>query len=460
MNLKNKICFALMIIVIMSYVGFSEVNGTLNKTNVNPVIGLYGYIKSPNNKYPCSTNSDCYSGYCRSDYAGGKYCAGSSTTCVHKLSGDTIASNYENGEYAPDCKDDTHRWKCNEGTWESVSCPSGYKCSNGNCKKEETNDTSSNDNTNKNKYCTEAWVCKDKDHVAWRNYTCGYTKITFCEYGCSNGKCNVVHHYNITFVNLSSLWKCTEGNEKTFLVHIKNNGDVDASVKLNISGCNCTVEPKLIQIPIGKTKSFSLIINESKYGTKEITIYAYANSTKIEKKITLTVLPNNKSIDELNKTLENIEKQIDELKNEIYQKKKKGYDTSFAEINLKGLEENLNETKKLIEQGDYITASNLLSDMKANIEKEQNIINSSKKKKSGSLILIIIVIVITSIAVVGLYIFWPRDHGYKAGVGYVPRGEENPITKSIRNLIDKYKRWRLIKKLEKEEKKFKYKYKA
>ena len=461
-----KVKYARLIVSLMifisfaSVVAFSETNGTINVTTT--VIGLYGYIKAPNNKYPCSSNADCYSNNCAADYTGSKYCA-DTNVCVHRLSGDTLATNYENGDYGPDCKDSTHNWKCDNGVWVAHACSSGYECKNGNCVKKENS-------TQQSQYTNEMWVCKNSTHKAFMNYKGELTNITFCPNGCKDGKCvagsggsneqsNAVS--NMTFYNLTP-WVATERIEKEFYVSIKNNGDLDlSSVKLNVSGCSCKVTPTILQIPKGSVRKFLVYVNETKFGKKSVTLTAYNGSLTITKSITLTVEPNNESMDEINKTLQNVSMEVAELMNVIQKKKKSGYDVKFAEINVENLEKNINTTKELIEKGDYISAYNLLSDMKSSIQRTKNIINAAQRTKSShGWVWFVVIFILVGVVMTGVYIFWPQEHGYKKGVGYIPKSEEGGIRAFFRDLVDKYKRWRMMKKLEKEEKKFKYRYKA
>ncbi len=457
-----RLIVSLMIFIsFSSVVAFSEANGTINVTTT--VIGLYGYIKANNSKYhPCSSNADCYSNNCAADYTGSKYCA-DTNVCVHRLSGDTLATNYKNGDYGPDCKDSTHNWKCDNGVWVAHACSSGNECKNGNCVKKENS-------TQQSQYTNEMWVCKNSTHKAFMNYKGELTNITFCSGGCDDGKCiqsssgsennESTLIYNMTFVNMSSAWISEESVEKMFYVYIKNNGNIDLSVKLNTSGCDCKVTPSLLQIPVDKTKMFIVDENETKFGKKTILITAYSGSLKITKTITLIVNPNNNSVSEINDTLKNISLEIQQLKADIEEKKRSGYDVQFAEINMGNLEKNLNTTKELIGKGDYIDAYNILSDMKSSIERTKNVINSSDKKKSSGWVWFVVIFLIVGVSMVGAYVFWPKEHGYKRDVGYIPRTEENKIVAFLKELKDKYKRWRMMKKLENEEKKFKYRYKS
>ncbi len=89
--------------------------------------------------YPCTLDADCASGDCMADYdvANGKFCAKDSTSCVHKIFGNT-ATQYNDG-------DDSGNYECDTGTWkleddqpctlntECISdyCRSDYKFANG-----------------------------------------------------------------------------------------------------------------------------------------------------------------------------------------------------------------------------------------------------------------------------------------------------------------------------------------
>lgn len=66
----------------------------------------------------CTSNTQCSSGQCKSDYDGeGKWCSAASF-CVH----DGIL--YGSGTYSTDCYSETHRMYCNSGYWSSQSCGS------------------------------------------------------------------------------------------------------------------------------------------------------------------------------------------------------------------------------------------------------------------------------------------------------------------------------------------------
>ncbi len=73
----------------------------------------------------CIHDSDCISGYCRSDYDGGKFCAMDSVSCVH---GDAFASQFSHGTatcYSGNVK------TCASGIWQTTTC--SYECSGGVC---------------------------------------------------------------------------------------------------------------------------------------------------------------------------------------------------------------------------------------------------------------------------------------------------------------------------------------
>jgi len=63
---------------------------------------------------PCSSDSDCFSGYCREDFAGGKYCAANSTACVHDVNGGGHAEQYADGG-------NEGNWYCFAGEWKHCS---------------------------------------------------------------------------------------------------------------------------------------------------------------------------------------------------------------------------------------------------------------------------------------------------------------------------------------------------
>ena len=64
----------------------------------------------------CTSNTQCSSGQCKSDYDGdGKWCSASSF-CVH----DGIL--YGSGTYSTDCYSETQKMRCNSGYWSAQSC--------------------------------------------------------------------------------------------------------------------------------------------------------------------------------------------------------------------------------------------------------------------------------------------------------------------------------------------------
>ncbi len=108
----------------------SESAGKIVLNNLNIAYGL-------SNGAACSLNSDCFSGYCKSDYDGsGAWCA-NSDQCVHD------GTVYNNGANAPDCYNSGTKRYCNSGTWSTSSCGTNvnindcqytdYYCSGGSC---------------------------------------------------------------------------------------------------------------------------------------------------------------------------------------------------------------------------------------------------------------------------------------------------------------------------------------
>ncbi len=472
MNSKNMFIVSLIIALVFVNLSFAEVNGTLNQTNVNPITGLYGYTKGINSGASCSNSSDCYSGYCYSDYAGGKYCSSSSSNCVHKLSGDDNASNYDNGVYAPGCKDSTHRWKCSEGTWEPSSCSSGYECKANAAGAKCVNTTSPTSSQQNKKTCTPEWICEDSTHACYRNSTCSCVNLTLCEYGCKDGKCNSAPesvNISISFTSIPSNFSVLENSSKSFNVVVKNTGDVKLDkVGLSVSGLSnisISVTPTNMNLSSGGQGSFSILINATSlsFGKRVLTLKVFngSDSSNISdsKQVVLYILPTNSSIANINETLKNVTDKISMLEKEISKKKKEGYNTSYAEINLKNLKENLNKTEELIKDGNYISAYNLLEDMQTNLKGTENILSVLQKPKGHSTIVIFIIVILVGITMAVIYFMWPKKGGYQYGYGYRPKNE-NKFNSFFNDLINKYKRWKLMKKLEKEEKKYKYKYKV
>jgi hypothetical protein len=114
-NLLKYFVILLVIIGVLSFVFF---------------IGVFAQSGDPAGS-PCSSSSDCLSGYCRSDYSGGSYCARDSTSCVHKI-GLTV-HQYSNGQLAPDCCSSQRKRVCKSGVWTCYNCGTYKKCENGRC---------------------------------------------------------------------------------------------------------------------------------------------------------------------------------------------------------------------------------------------------------------------------------------------------------------------------------------
>ncbi len=463
--MRGKLYF-ISILIILSSIGFSEVQGTLNQTNVNPITGLYGYVLEQNNRYPCTENSDCYSGYCREDYDGGKYCASSSTSCVHKLSGDTLATIYYDDDYAPDCKDSTTRWVCSNGVWVASECPSGKVCDDGECVS-SSNNTDSSTQTN---YCTAGWYCYNSTHKGYKNLTCSWTQKVFCKYGCSDGECKSAPssesgEASLSFVYFPSNWTVEEGQNKTFVIRVNNTGDISLSkVVLNITSglpkSNFNITPLSAKLDPNKTAAFVVYLYTKglTFGKRTITLKASNNTISVTKSLTLYINPNNSTRNLINETILNMTKKLEELEKLIEQKKSEGINVTYAEQNLNNLKNKLNTAEEQYNSGSYIDAFNTLKDMESTIEgtmKMLETMNTAPKKRNYVVIIAIVFLVSISVAIV--YFMWPKQSGYKVGVGYVPR-ERNKISEFFNNLVEKYKRWRLMRKLQKEEEKFKKKF--
>jgi len=122
-EMKNKTIIIFAVLNIFFAVIIAKEIGAIPPPDGQPV------LKSPGE--PCFLNSECSSGYCRADYSGGKYCAKSSTSCVHKIG--SIVHQYSNGQRAPDCCSSQQERKCRLGNWKCYSCGTYKECSGGRC---------------------------------------------------------------------------------------------------------------------------------------------------------------------------------------------------------------------------------------------------------------------------------------------------------------------------------------
>ena len=120
--------FIILCLLLVPCIGMAaEVSGTLGP-DTNTQAGLSGNTQVSGTAYfangvPCSSDSDCYSGHCASDFDGnGAWCA-PATSCAHN------GTIYANGSSL--CYGTTTKETCINGSWVAEICPGS--CENGVC---------------------------------------------------------------------------------------------------------------------------------------------------------------------------------------------------------------------------------------------------------------------------------------------------------------------------------------
>ncbi len=418
----------LLLILLFSAVGFSDVQENTTFRNLTIVTGAFGSTVNYCNAtaqcgaYSCfldydSVSSDNFQGYCRPS---------SNTDCAHNGAWNIT------GSAASACKNDTHQWACSSGAWSGSVCSGG--CSSGACiattptPAPSTGTGSTTTNTTSTPTPTPASTPQP------------LMKIT-----------SPIESFNIT-----------EGESAVKSTTVKNDGNVTAyNATISLDGIESSwyqASPsKFDSIAGGSSKTFSVNITipaDAVVKDYAVTYWIAAGSANASAAFTLRLLPSEQTIEEeIIPLFGNITGKLAELEKDIIRLEAEGANVGELKTLVSGIRSRLNLTQTNINNENYFEATqslrdadSMIKDLKAKIE---SAVIPAKELPLKEIAIVVVVLVIG----IAAYLFWPVHTGFKPQQGWV-RKEETPQAKmrqKIRDALDELK--------QKIERKFKSKYK-
>ncbi len=418
----------LLLILLFSAVGFSDVQENTTFRNLTIVTGAFGSTVNYCNAtaqcgaYSCfldydSVSSDNFQGYCRTS---------SNTDCTHNGTWNITGSD------AGACKNDTHKWVCSSGTWAGSICSGG--CSSGACitatptPAPSSGTGSSTSNTTSTPTPTPT------------STPLPLMKIT-----------SPIESFNIT-----------EGESVVKSATVKNDGTVTAyNATISLDGIESSwynASPsKFDSIAGGISKTFIVNITIPKDAVIKdytVTYRITAGSANASAAFTLRLLPSEQTVEEeIIPLFGNTTEKLAELEKDINRLESGGANVDELKTLAASIKSKLDMTQTNIDNENYFEAAqslrdadNLIKGLKAKIE---SAVIPPKELPLREIIIVVVVMVIGLVA----YLFWPVHTGFKPQQGWV-RKEETPqakIKQKIRDALNDLK--------QKIERKFKSKYK-
>lgn len=172
---------------------------------------------------------------------------------------------------------------------------------------------------------------------------------------------------NFIFEKVEDLIAIVQNSTNSTKVEIKNVGDVDQNVSLEVINIDpgwFSIEPKYSTVSPGSVKTFTVTFS---IGFPEFKDYAgkfkaSSPNKTIEKEFTLRVLPSEENKTAMDEKIQELELNLSELEEKL-EKYREKFNVTEVEEMLESAREKLNETKAYFEEESYFEAKQAMSEL-------------------------------------------------------------------------------------------------